>query len=128
MRLSSRRRGNVKYQNRGEKNLTLGSEALNCANSVGYVSISPLLAIRQKFPTAPDISISRCAMQLPLRLRRLSARIREFHADESGESSVMSNVMMLAVAALVLIALITFGKDAMKWLKEAWGRITNTQV
>ena len=52
----------------------------------------------------------------------------EFVSDESGESSVLSNVMMLAVAALAVVALIAFGKQGMAWLGQQWQKISGSSM
>jgi Flp pilus assembly pilin Flp len=58
-----------------------------------------------------------------------STRIwRKFHNDESGESSVLSNVMLLAVAALAVVALIAFGRKAMEWLGKMWDQIAGEKI
>lgn len=34
-----------------------------------------------------------------------------FHDDERGESSALSNIMLIAIAALILVAVLTFATD-----------------
>jgi len=34
-----------------------------------------------------------------------------FHDDERGESSALSNIMLIAIAALVIVAVLTFATD-----------------
>jgi len=62
------------------------------------------------------------------RLRGYARRVREFHADENGASNTMASVMLLAVGALVVVALIAFGKQMMDWLKDTWNTITGKSV
>jgi|GEM_PF-5135072 len=52
------------------------------------------------------------------RVRKIRDGVLAFHRDERGESSTMSNVMMLAIAAIVVVALIAFGNIFLKWLNE----------
>jgi Flp pilus assembly pilin Flp len=61
-----------------------------------------------------------------LPVRSLFRRARRFHNDEVGETSVLANIMLLAIAALIVIMLIAFGKTAMGWLKEQWDTITRS--
>jgi hypothetical protein len=60
------------------------------------------------------------------RLRNLTKLLREFHDDEAGESSALSNIMLLAIAALVIVLLLAFGKTGMKWLNDWWTKTTTT--
>jgi hypothetical protein len=61
-------------------------------------------------------------------IRRLVSRVRAFHEDEAGEASALSNIMLLAIAALIVVALIAFGKTAMDWLKQKWSDISGSSV
>ncbi len=54
----------------------------------------------------------------------VNKHLKAFLRNERGESSVMSNIMMLAIAALIVIALLAFGKTGMTWLKTKWDEIT----
>jgi Flp pilus assembly pilin Flp len=63
-------------------------------------------------------------MKKEVSLRAIVSRSRRFHKDEVGETSVLSNIMLLAVAALIVVLLIAFGKTAMQWLRDQWNRIT----
>ena len=49
--------------------------------------------------------------------------MRSVHEDESGESSAMSNVMLLAIGAFIVVVLFYFGEDIVKKLKEWWNTI-----
>jgi len=56
---------------------------------------------------------------------KLTRLLKRFHDDEYGESSVLTNVMMLAIGALIVIALLAFGRKGMTWLGEQWDNITS---
>ena len=62
------------------------------------------------------------------RLLQLRDNLLAFHRDQRGESSTLSNVMMLAVAAIAVVALIAFGKTAFEWLKKKWEEITGSSM
>jgi len=62
------------------------------------------------------------------RVRKIRDEVLAFHRDQRGESSTLSNVMMLAVAAIAVVALIAFGKTAFTWLKEMWEKITGSSM
>ena len=47
-------------------------------------------------------------------MQTLKNRIAEFHADESGESTAISNVAVLAVGAIVLLAILALWNDTIK--------------
>ena len=59
-----------------------------------------------------------------IQLRNLKDSVVAFHDDERGESSALSNVMLLAVAAIAVVALIAFGQTAFSWLKSKWTEIS----
>lgn len=50
-------------------------------------------------------------------------QIDKFHSDESGESSALSNVMLLAVAALAVVSLIYFGQRGIEFLGNSGDEI-----
>ena len=60
--------------------------------------------------------------------RKLRDDVIAFHEDERGESSTLSNVMMLAVAAIAVIALLAFGKVALEWLGKQWNKIKDGKM
>jgi hypothetical protein len=61
-------------------------------------------------------------------VRKIRDEVLAFHRDQRGESSTLSNVMMLAVAAIAVVALIAFGKTAFEWLKKKWGEISGSSM
>ena len=60
-------------------------------------------------------------------LRRAMNDVRRFHDDEDGIESLQV-VMIIAIAALVLIAVFTVGKEVVDWMKEKWGELKDKQV
>ena len=48
--------------------------------------------------------------------------ILRFHAEERGDDT-LKNVMMLALAAMIVVALIAFGRRGMEFLFEREGEI-----
>ncbi|MEY4565899.1 MAG: hypothetical protein RLY14_869 [Planctomycetota bacterium] len=62
------------------------------------------------------------------KLQNLKKVFVNFHRDERGESSTLSNVMMLAVAAIAVVALIAFGKTALDWLRQMWPKISGANM
>jgi hypothetical protein len=40
------------------------------------------------------------------------------HSDETGESSMTTNVLLVAGAALILVLVVAFGRDALNKIKE----------
>ncbi len=56
-------------------------------------------------------------------LRKFRDELAAFHHNERGESSTMANVMMLAIAAVVVVALVAFGNAGLKWLQDTWKTI-----
>ena len=51
--------------------------------------------------------------------------VKRFIKGEAGESSVMANIMMLAIAALIVILLLAFGRTGMDFLKQKWSEMTS---
>jgi hypothetical protein len=62
------------------------------------------------------------------KVRKIRDEFLVFHRDQRGESSTLSNVMMLAVAAIVVVALIAFGKTAFEWLYTKWKGISESEM
>jgi len=62
-------------------------------------------------------------------LYRLRAKLVSLHSKEDGESSMTTNVLLVAGAALVLILVVAFGKTALtqieKWFTE-WFKLGGT--
>lgn len=55
---------------------------------------------------------------------RLQEELRRFMRNERGDGNVLSSIMLLAIAALVVIALLAFGRTGMTWLQQQWTKIT----
>ena len=56
---------------------------------------------------------------------RLQEELRRFMRNERGDGNVLSSIMLLAIAALVVIALLAFGRTGMTWLQQKWTEITS---
>lgn len=52
-------------------------------------------------------------------LARINKSLTAFHEEENGMEAVQV-VMLVAIAALVLIALVTFGGEIIKWVRTNW--------
>lgn len=53
--------------------------------------------------------------------------LNKFHRDDRGIESLQV-VMIIAIAALVLIAVFTVGKDVVKWMKDQWNNLRGQSV
>lgn len=53
----------------------------------------------------------------------VSLRIRKFLRNDKGETNVMTNIMLLAIAALICVALYFFGGKIWDWILELWKKI-----
>ncbi len=50
-----------------------------------------------------------------------------FHNDEDGIEAVQV-IMIVAIAAIVLIGVMTVGQEVMDWLKEKWNELKGKSV
>ena len=50
---------------------------------------------------------------------KLTNSIRKFHSDEEGLEALQV-VMIIAIAAMVMIACATVGKEAVTWMTNKW--------
>jgi Flp pilus assembly pilin Flp len=57
-------------------------------------------------------------------MNRWRKLVTDLHRDERGTAGPIANLMMLAVAALLIIALLAFGREVMNWLKGKWSEAT----
>lgn len=55
----------------------------------------------------------------------LVERAQRFLRNERGESSVLANIMMLAIAAMVVAGLFLFGQTIWTYLKSFWTQTTD---
>lgn len=60
-------------------------------------------------------------------LRNTSDIVRRFHDDEDGIEAVQV-IMIVAIAAIVLIGVMTVGQDIMDWLKEKWQELRGKKI
>ncbi len=55
----------------------------------------------------------------------IRSRYRRFANDTRGETTVMTNIMLLAIAAMVVAGLYLFGKDVWDYMMSFWKQTTN---
>ncbi len=53
--------------------------------------------------------------------------ISKFHNDEDGFEAVQV-IMIVAIAAIVLVGVMTVGQEIMDWLKEKWNELRGKSV
>lgn len=53
--------------------------------------------------------------------------IKRFHNDEDGIEAVQV-IMIVAIAAIVLVGVMTVGQEVMDWLKEKWNELRGKKV
>ncbi len=58
---------------------------------------------------------------------KISKRLRAFHNDEDGIEAIQV-IMIVAIAAIVLIGVMTVGQEVMDWLKEKWNELRGKSV
>jgi Flp pilus assembly pilin Flp len=58
---------------------------------------------------------------------KLNAMIRKFHQDEQGLEALQV-VMIIAIAAMVMVACATLGKEGVTWMKEKWEALKGQNV
>ncbi len=61
------------------------------------------------------------------RLRKIRNELLTLHRDERG-TTALEGIMMLAVGAIVVVALIAFGKIALQFLWDKWKEISGSSV
>ena len=52
---------------------------------------------------------------------------RQFNNDEDGIEALQV-VMIVAIAAIVLIAVMTVGQEVMTWSKDKWGQLKGKNI
>ncbi len=60
-------------------------------------------------------------------LERLNKRLAAFHQEEDGLEAVQV-VMVVAIAAIVLIAVMTLGQEVFSWLTEKWNELRGQSI
>lgn len=58
---------------------------------------------------------------------RFSSLIRNFHQDEDGIEAVQV-VMIVAIAAIILVAMMTVGNKIYGWMEKKWGELEGTKI
>ncbi|MEM9586232.1 MAG: hypothetical protein AAGA03_03035 [Planctomycetota bacterium] len=60
-------------------------------------------------------------------LTKIRQHIRRLHEDEDGLEAVQT-IMIVAIAAVILIAVMTVGQEIFDWLKEKWGNLKEEEI
>lgn len=60
-------------------------------------------------------------------LKKLHNSVHIFHNEEDGIEAVQV-IMIVAIAAIVLIAVMTLGQEVMDWLKEKWQELRGKNI
>ena len=58
---------------------------------------------------------------------RVSNLVRSFHEDEDGIEAVQV-VMIVAIAAIILVAMMTVGNKIYGWMEDKWGELEGTKI
>ncbi len=58
---------------------------------------------------------------------RVSNFVRSFHEDEDGIEAVQV-VMIVAIAAIILVAMMTVGNKIYGWMEDKWGELEGTKM
>ena len=60
-------------------------------------------------------------------LDRIHKKLRRFHDDQEGLEAVQT-VMSVAIAAVILIAVMTLGQEVFDWLREKWDELRGKNI
>jgi len=60
-------------------------------------------------------------------LDRIHKKLRRFHDDQEGLEAVQT-VMIVAIAAVILIAVMTLGQEVFDWLREKWDELRGKNI
>ena len=60
-------------------------------------------------------------------LNNITTRIARFHDDEDGLEAVQV-VMIVAIAAIILVAVMTLGQEVFDWLREKWNELRGESI
>jgi Flp pilus assembly pilin Flp len=60
-------------------------------------------------------------------LKNIKTRIARFHNDEDGLEAVQV-VMIVAIAAIILVAVMTLGQEVFDWLREKWNELRGESI
>lgn len=58
---------------------------------------------------------------------KLQNAVRNFHNDEEGLEALQV-VMIVAIAAMIMIACATLGKEAVTWMQKQWKTLKDSKV
>lgn len=59
--------------------------------------------------------------------QRFGKAIREFDRDEDGLEAIQV-VMIVAIAAIVLIGVMTIGQEVFDWLRDKWNQLKGESI
>ena len=62
-----------------------------------------------------------------MNMQRLKNEISKLHDDEDGLEAVQT-IMIVAIAAIILIAVMTLGQKVFDWLKKKWGELEGKNI
>lgn len=57
----------------------------------------------------------------------IGQKISRFHEDEDGIEALQV-VMIVAIAAIVLVGVMTIGQEVFDWMKEKWGEMRDQEI
>ena len=60
-------------------------------------------------------------------LKKQRNLIEVFHNDEDGIEAVQV-IMIVAIAAIILIAIMTVGQEVMDWMKQKWSDLKGKDI
>jgi Flp pilus assembly pilin Flp len=60
-------------------------------------------------------------------LNNIKTKIARFHHDEDGLEAVQV-VMIVAIAAIILVAVMTLGQEVFDWLREKWNELRGESI
>ncbi len=59
--------------------------------------------------------------------QRIHDASKRFHRDEAGLEAVQT-VMIVAIAAVILVAVMTLGQEVFDWLREKWNDLRGKNI
>lgn len=63
----------------------------------------------------------------PMLHKRIADKITRWHGDEDGLEAVQT-VMIVAIAAVILVAVMTLGQEVFSWLREKWNDLRGQSI
>ena len=61
-------------------------------------------------------------------IKKILDVVRRLHKDERGEVPIGPLLLIGLIAIPIVIALVTFGNEILKWLSEEWVKLKGTKV